>query len=1586
MHTPQNRKNIIIISALAIVIALISNACVDYVPSSTNNFSNTGASTLTVISNVPGAAVSLNGTKYGTTDSGGKLTINNLNGGKYNITVTKNDYTTYQSEITISAFRIQSIKAPLVPLTVTSDSQTLGSATGNAIAVTGRATQVVYGNNLIDNPSFETSSGNNGWKRTKDLTWETSTVHSGKHAVEINGATDSYTFQGVTLQPGKTYQLSGYMKAEALSGFGAWITYATTQPSGGPAFITHVIEGTTTGWSYFETNFTLPSDYQDGRLYISYKMDSGTVYIDDLSLNEITQTVQPEQITPVCGNGKVETGEQCDDGNQINTDQCSNTCTLTYCGDRIIQNPNGNTVAEQCDNGSDNGIQCTATAGKSCTYCDSSCKTATYTNTTILPTDNQTGTGTLEVIGPRPVSSGSLSAGTLFASPSGSGTSCSQASPCSITTASSKLSAGAHLFLKGGTYSISGKLSLASGGSGTSSSRIIVESYPNERAVIDGQYSADSRLAIYGNYVTLRNVDVKRMANQGIYIGGNHNIIEGVHSYENHLTGVQIYSPYSDYPYGNHGSYNIIRDSILYDNSDVGLTSGGYADGGNADGISVSSGEGNLIEHVLAYGNSDDGIDSWRSTNTHILYSISHSNGLSSGDGNGIKAGGIAPSSSTLVEHVISYGNRATGFTYNSGKNVTFMYDTSFNNGGSAFEWGSDTTVEHNIESSNGNNNNNGYFAGIVSDNSWQRSGSVSFISLDPASSDFLMPKVGGGFEDIGAYAGLSTTATSNTDYNLGYQDAARTSSYKPLSGASLSGDYYISVYPSDGISSVDFYLDGSHYNTETIIPYDFNGTDNPTNVNAIGAGQHTLKAVITTTGGSTKDLTATFTVQKTTQTQSPSTVTLFTEIENMNQPSSFSFQKVADSTASGGYYMQAPGGTTVSSNSVVELSKSFNAPQSGDYYIWTRAYFEGGWNDSFFTGFDGNMQLATQSTFGQWFWIKSGPYALSVGTHALTMAHREDYSRMDAVVVSENASLADSDLNALLNLSGTGKTGSGTTIPTGAFLAKYYEGTSFNTLFTTKQESSINHNWGYGSPLPGMTNDTFSIIWEGNFNFDTANYTFTANMDDGMRVYVDGKLIIDSWQDQSAYDHNVTVAMSQGYHDIKVEYYENQYHAVAKFYWAKTPSVNSPSPSVGGTQTLSYAVDSSSEIDNPDRGWYTTSTHTTSAYTQKANEGLRLVHYYVRLDNYRDGPLSQSYLNSLKNNLSAARGTGVKVVLRFAYNFGNAPDAPLSVVKEHISQVAPIINQYSDTISAIQAGFIGYWGEWHDSTNDLTSSANEKTIALDELSSFSKNLMIQIRTPGEAQNVLSSPVSAPDAFSGNDASRVGQHNDCFLVDKSAVGTYRYSKSTSLGDADKAYVQQVSTYTAMGGETCNLGGLNSYNDCSYAIQEMARMHWDYLNRDYWSSIIDKWKSQGCYNEITNRLGYRLSLTSSTLPSSASPGSSVNVQFNMQNTGFGKVYNPRPMYLILKGSSGTYKIQIYNDARRYLPLGGETRTISKTITLPSSIPSGTYHMYLWLPSYYSADQNNPLYSIHLANSNVWDSSTGYNNLNANVQVS
>ncbi|MEA3249082.1 MAG: MopE-related protein, partial [Patescibacteria group bacterium] len=70
-----------------------------------------------------------------------------------------------------------------------------------------------------------------------------------------------------------------------------------------------------------------------------------------------------------CGNGTVDTGEECDDGNDSNFDTCTNSCNFNVCGDGFQ-----NMTIEACDDGPRNNVACIPEYGRNCNYCTSACR------------------------------------------------------------------------------------------------------------------------------------------------------------------------------------------------------------------------------------------------------------------------------------------------------------------------------------------------------------------------------------------------------------------------------------------------------------------------------------------------------------------------------------------------------------------------------------------------------------------------------------------------------------------------------------------------------------------------------------------------------------------------------------------------------------------------------------------------------------------------------------------------------------------------------------------------------------------------------------------------------------------------------------------------------------------------------------------------------------------------------------------------------------------------------------------------------------------------------------------------------------
>jgi glucose/arabinose dehydrogenase len=121
-----------------------------------------------------------------------------------------------------------------------------------------------------------------------------------------------------------------------------------------------------------------------------------------------------------------------------------------------------------------------------------------------------------------------------------------------------------------------------------------------------------------------------------------------------------------------------------------------------------------------------------------------------------------------------------------------------------------------------------------------------------------------------------------------------------------------------------------------------------------------------------------------------------------------------------------------------------------------------------------------------------------------------------------------------------------------------------------TRNDIAINFNWGEGSPDTAINADHFVARWTKQFNFDNVTYRFSTLSDDGIRVYIDNQLILDKWVDQSAINFTVDKLMSAGPHEVKVEYYENAFDAVAQFNFVRVDTTPTPTPSPTPTITPS--------------------------------------------------------------------------------------------------------------------------------------------------------------------------------------------------------------------------------------------------------------------------------------------------------------------------------------------------------------------------------------------------------------------------------
>ena len=125
-----------------------------------------------------------------------------------------------------------------------------------------------------------------------------------------------------------------------------------------------------------------------------------------------------------------------------------------------------------------------------------------------------------------------------------------------------------------------------------------------------------------------------------------------------------------------------------------------------------------------------------------------------------------------------------------------------------------------------------------------------------------------------------------------------------------------------------------------------------------------------------------------------------------------------------------------------------------------------------------------------------------------------------------------------------------------GGVKGEYYRGTDLRDLVLTRMEPQINFSWGEGSPDPLVDIDLFSARWTGEVEAAyTETYTFYTISDDGVRLWVDGRQLIDDWNDHGDTQNRGNIDLVSGNtYSLVLEYYENVGGASAQLSW-ESPS-----------------------------------------------------------------------------------------------------------------------------------------------------------------------------------------------------------------------------------------------------------------------------------------------------------------------------------------------------------------------------------------------------------------------------------------------
>ncbi|NQU83964.1 MAG: hypothetical protein HQ536_04610, partial [Parcubacteria group bacterium] len=114
-----------------------------------------------------------------------------------------------------------------------------------------------------------------------------------------------------------------------------------------------------------------------------------------------------------------------------------------------------------------------------------------------------------------------------------------------------------------------------------------------------------------------------------------------------------------------------------------------------------------------------------------------------------------------------------------------------------------------------------------------------------------------------------------------------------------------------------------------------------------------------------------------------------------------------------------------------------------------------------------------------------------------------------------------------------------------------YYSGANFDKQEVVRIDSVVDFSWDAGSPMSLIPSDNFSVRWIGKIKIDeTRDYNFWTWSDDGVRLYIDDQLVVNNWTNHMTRWDSGRVNLTEGYHDIKLEYYEKTNGSFIKLCW----------------------------------------------------------------------------------------------------------------------------------------------------------------------------------------------------------------------------------------------------------------------------------------------------------------------------------------------------------------------------------------------------------------------------------------------------
>ncbi len=355
---------------------------------------------------------------------------------------------------------------------------------------------------------------------------------------------------------------------------------------------------------------------------------------------------------------------------------------------------------------------------------------------------------------------------------------------------------------------------------------------------------------------------------------------------------------------------------------------------------------------------------------------------------------------------------------------------------------------------------------------------------------------------------------------------------------------------------------------------------------------------------------------------------------------------------------------------------------------------------------------------------------------------------------------------------------------------AQYYQGKDFTNLKWSQIDPTVNFTWGINAPNSIVPADNFAVRWTGQVQPKySETYTFYTRSDDGIRLWVNGQLLINNWTDHDVIENNGAIALAAGQaYDIKLEYYDSTGGATSQLLWSSPTQVKEIIPAsqlFQGIGTLAFATGEPAKSANAFVDSIGVNTHIRYYDTAYGNYPFikqSLLDLGIR--HIRDGGSDPTWIQRI-NELGSL---GIKSTLVLDPNIGIGPDASYDIKPPGYTVTNFVKNLVSQGVEAVEI-----LNEFDLFYNLFPYTRNGQPVRGDGWISYVRDFTRDVYTALKADPATANiPIIGPSFVFANSSSAIGDLSQ--WVDYGSFHPYNNPKNPGDGSLAKDYTLRSQSF------------------------------------------------------------------------------------------------------------------------------------------------------------------------------------------------